>query len=543
MGENLLIVQNGSQVEPLNYIQSLQIEKEVNGSHKVSFTSFNYEDNPAYELLQEESIVTVDGFDFRVKQLNENRFSKKVTAINTFFDLANQRHDEIYGGTHTLAEFASFVFSGTGWTFTTDISDSVFIANYGNANILTLVNNLCIAFECEYEILPNKIIHFTKQIGGENNAQYRFAHNVKTLSKKVDTTKLKTQITGFGANGLVVTYTSQIAENPQIGIRIDEPVIDDRFTQPETMTQYLKLKLIDYPEVSFEMDVIELTEKELGERVWLIYEPMNIEFQTRILKQTREILNGEIVTTKVILGNIVSKSSTDILISQKVEIDQNKKETRSRFEQTNERITMEVEEVNSSIAKIEIRAGEIEQSVVDLETETESKITQTAAEIRSEVEGKVTTINGTITEINESISSITQTQNQIQSTVSSQTTEIGGLNQRVSNAESSITQTANQISSKVSYSDYNGNTITSMINQTAAGVTISASKINLIGITNVANELQLGSSADGSFKGITFGGSNRISNSGSTLTISAQYLVLDAVSVSWGNNAPAARFG
>lgn len=399
----MLIVQNGSQVEPLNYIQKLQIEKEVSGSHKLSFTSFNYGNNPAYELLKEESIVTVEGFDFRVKQLKENRNSKTVTASNTFFDLGHQRQDEIYGGTHTFNEFMTFVLNGTSWTFTTDISESAFIDNFGNANILTLINNLCVAFECEYEILPNNIVHFTKQIGGDNNAQYRYGHNVKALSKNVVTTNLKTQITGYGANGLAVTYTSSIADNPQIGIRVAEPITDDRFTQAESLTTYLKSQLIDYPEVSFEMDVIELTEKVLGEKVWLIYEPMNIEFQTRILKQTREIKNGEIVSTKVILGNVVSKSSMDILVSQKVEIDQNKKETRSRFEQTNEQIELAVERIDGAEASIKVNADNIAlkvdkngiMSAIELTPET-IKIQASKIEFTGHIFGEGATFSGNI---------------------------------------------------------------------------------------------------------------------------------------------------
>gem|GEM_PF-5732850 len=381
----MLIVSNidGSQVEPLTHHQGLKIEEEVNGSFALSFTSFNVPENPGHELLIEECFVIVEGQEFRVKQLNENQYSKSVVAIHTFYDLADDRQDTIYGGTHTFAEFAAFTLNGTGWTFTTDIADSALIENFGNANIVSLINALCAAFQCEYQILPNKVIHFDYEIGPDNDAVYRYKHNVVALSKKVDTTKLKTFIEGYGADGLKVSYTSPNAQT--FGIRKNEPISDDRFTQVDSLLEHIKSQLTDEPEVYFELDSAELLNRELGERVWLIYEPMNIEFQTRILKQTREFRNGTLVTTSVALGNTLPKSTEDILVSQKVEIDTNKKQTQSKFDQTNDYIKSEVERVDESIATLEIKADNIELSVTNLETDMNAQFTVMSGEISSKV--------------------------------------------------------------------------------------------------------------------------------------------------------------
>lgn len=165
-------------------------------------------------------------------------------------------------------------------------------------------------------------MHFAKQIGGDNDLQYRYGHNVKALSKKVDTSKIKTYIEGYGADGVFVSYNSLLASNPKFGIKKADPVRDDRFTKSDSLLEHIKLELNDNIEAYFELDSVELTNKELGERVWLIYETLGIEFQTRILKQTYSIRNGKLVTTKVVLGNTLPKSATDILVSQKVEIDE-----------------------------------------------------------------------------------------------------------------------------------------------------------------------------------------------------------------------------
>lgn len=422
----MLIVQNGSNIEPLNHIQNLEVNQEVNGAYTASFASFNYPNNLGYALLEEESLLIVDDQEFRVKQLEENRHSKRIVAVHTFFDLADDRQDEIYGGTRTFNEFATFVLKGTGWTFSSDVIGSRFIENFGEANIIVLINALCTVYECEYEIRPNKHIHFAKEIGPDRDAQYRFGQNVKALSKKVDTSNLKTYIEGYGANGLFVSYTSPLASNPKFGIKKADPIRDDRFTQSDSLLEHLKRELSDEIEAYFELDSVELTNKELGERVWLVYEPLSIEFQTRILKQTKTIRNGKLVTSKVILGNTLPKSPTDILVSQKIEIDENRKEYRSKFTQTNELIYMSVEAVNESIGVLNIKADNINFSVTD-------------------------------------------------------------LSGRLGNAEASINIQANQIQTKVSQTEFNGQTITSKVVQDPYAISQMAQNLNLQGLVTVTN--------------------------------------------------------
>lgn len=451
---------DGLQVEPLSKFNKFKMEQEVNGEFKISFISFNLPDNTGHDLLTEESIVTVDDFDFRVKQLTENQFTKTVTAMSTFFDLTDERQDEIYGGTHTFNEFATFVFKNTGWVFTSDITETRFIENFGNANVVTLVNALCSAFKCEYEIVANNHIHFAYSIGGDNDAVYRYKNNIKALSRDVDASKMKTYIQGYGANGLYVEYTSPNAST--FGIKKADPIIDDRYTESESLLEHIKSELIDYPETSIELDSVELINKELGEKILLIYEPLEIEYQTRVLKQNKEFRGNQLVTTSVVLGNALPKTTKELLVTQKVNIDENKKEYRSKFTQTNERISLEVEAVNSSITTLDLKADGIATSVTNLETDMNSKISQTASEIRFEV-------SATKSELESDISTVSQTATQIQSTVSS-------LDTRLGNAESTITQQANQISTKITEGEAE-----SIFYQTANSFTFDASQINFNG--------------------------------------------------------------
>jgi len=543
---------NGEQVEPITQFGNFKMEQEVNGAFSVSFTSFNLSNNPAHNILEEESLITVDGYDFRVKQLKENRTSKTVLGMSTFFDLNDKRQNEIYGGTHTFNEFMSFVLDGSGWLFTFDeeINHHRMIENFGEANVVALVNALCSNYQCEYEIRPNNHLHFTYKIGGDKDAQYRYRHNVKALHKNVDTTKLKTFIRGYGANGLTVSYTSPNASI--FGIREANPIHEDSLTQSDSLLERLKSEIVDYPEAYFELDSVELTNKELGERVWLIYEPLKIEFQTRVLSQTKEFRAGKLVTTKVILGNTLPKSTDDLLVSQKVEIDVNRKEYRSRFEQTNDRITMEVEEVKGSIAQLEIKADEINLSVNNRITDEMATINIKADNINLSVNNRITnevsTINQRADQIelkvqkNESnVSTLTIQAGQIESRVT-------GLDGRMGTAESRITQTDQRITIET-----RGDNLVSSINVAPYGVSINADKINLNGAViasgsieghsslniatdaTVGNNLYLGRGIGD--KSLVFNNSNRINASGYGMDLNAQQITLSSSDITIGTSS------
>ena len=420
----MLTVTQNNQTEMLNQIQGFEMDEEVNGSLVVKFTSFSVENNPGHSLIDERPIFTVEGYEFRLAQLKKNNNKKDVTAISTFYDLVGHRQETIYGGTHMLNEFASFIFQGTGWTFTNEVPGSRLIPNFGENNVIVLKDSLCAAFECEIKIMPNKHVHFAPKIGPDNDAQYRRGHNIKSLAESVDWSKMRTQITGHGANGLFVTYTSPNAE--KYGVIVADPITDEGITESSTMLERLKMELVDYPEAYFELDAVELTNKELGERVWLIDEVMGIEYQTRVLSKKTILRGNKLVTSSVILGTNMPRKNADLLVSQKIEIDENRKETSSKFEQVNDRVTIEVETVNESIGALNVKADNISFSVSD-------------------------------------------------------------LSGRMGYAESSINLHANQIQSKVEQRDFNGNTITSLITQTPSAIDILVQNLNLQGLVTVTN--------------------------------------------------------
>ncbi|WP_286923015.1 MULTISPECIES: phage tail protein [Lysinibacillus] len=447
----MLTITDGSQVEPLIKIGTdFKIEQIVDGTFTVSFSCFPSENNPGYELLKSESIITVDGNDFRVKVFADNVYSKSVTALSIFYDhLKTYRHGK-FEGSHTLNNHINFALQGTGWTFTADANIANvtnYIRSFGNDNVIKLVQKICKYHECEFQILPNKQQYFAKEIGGDNDYQYRYKHNISSIVLQEDTTNLATYIKGFGKNDLTVEYTS-----PNIDIfgrREEEPVKGERFTDATALLNYIKSKLQDEPQLAIETTIPELVARENGERVWLIYEPLGVEMSTRILKQTKVLYNGNLITSSVVFGNSLPKSIEDTLADQeekigdtneyiddtkeelKEEIEETKDklqgEFRSEIKKTDDRITLEVEHINinfsvnnritnemaainlkadninlsfnnritNEVSAIDVRAGRIEIAVSNLDRDTKSSINvmQNSINLKVDKGGSITDIN------------------------------------------------------------------------------------------------------------------------------------------------------
>lgn len=460
---------------PITNYKNLENFEEVSGILTLSFTSFSMANN-AHRYLNEEAIVTIAGYDFKIKRMTGTTFSKSIQAVSTFFDLGGHYIDDMFAGTRKLSELLDFTFKDTSWTYELDAPDDrLFMPNYGNDNALKLLNALLQVAKLEYQILPNQRVRIAKQIGPDNGAQYRYGYNIKTLSRVVDTTNLKTRIRGYGADGLSVIYTSPNAS--KFGIIEADPVHDDRFYIKDNLVDYIKSQLNDEPEISIELDTVELTNKSLGERVWLIYEPLDIEIKSRILSKRSVIRNGELVTESVVIGNSLPKSTSDLFAEQKLEYDTQNKVNRSKFEQTNDRITLEVEELEVGLqanrAALDVTAKEIRAEVEEKITVTEENLEH----VKSQVEALNTDLVEKINAVDIKAISNTSHLSQLATSLTSKIeTEITRVDNKVDNFSSEFRQTSSSLSSTIS-SNYN--TLQGRINQSNSAINQWADRINL----------------------------------------------------------------
>ena len=121
----------------LTDVANVEVYEERNGDFSLSFNVFNTERNAhSYTLLQEDSIVDLNGQEFRVKQLTEVRNYKSVEAQHVFFDLIGKRKEDIFGGTRSANDMFNWLLSGTGWTYEiVDGVPSALFANFGESNV------------------------------------------------------------------------------------------------------------------------------------------------------------------------------------------------------------------------------------------------------------------------------------------------------------------------------------------------------------------------------------------------------------------------
>lgn len=357
----LIITDLFGNAEALTDYQNVEIHEEVNGDFSLSFLCFFTEQNEhSYPLVQEESIVEWKWHEFVIKKLTEIRNRKEIFAQHVFFDLIDNQIYGISGGTLTLDAALTFALNGSGWTFeNVDVVESKLLPNFGDDNSLSLIRKLCDEFQCEVKIAPNRHLVFVKEVGADQDFQFRYKHNIKAIKRTVDTSNFATVVKGFGADGLEVEYRS-----PNIalyGEKHGEPIRDERFTSAENLIEKCKQNIQDVPEVSIELEVSQLGfEASLGDKVWLIYEPLQIEFQTRVLAIKTYPFSKK--SPEVVLSN-QKRTFTDLLTQTTIEVKENKKETRSKIEQTNESIILAVERIGEAEAKIEVHADQISLKV------------------------------------------------------------------------------------------------------------------------------------------------------------------------------------
>src|SRR5690625_408277 len=185
--------------------------------------------------------------------------------------------------------------------------------NLGDDNRIALLQKGLDRFKAEMELVGSGYKpRFRKMIGQDTDFQFRFGHNIKAISRDIDTTNLATYIRGYGDPELDV-YAEYTSPNATIFGVIDAPTVrDERFKSNNAMLEEIKSRLQDEPEVSITIDFVDLRAAGYpysipneGDRIWLIYEPMDdLLIETRILEIVEVFdRNEKVIKTEVTLSN------------------------------------------------------------------------------------------------------------------------------------------------------------------------------------------------------------------------------------------------
>jgi phage minor structural protein len=311
----LIITDIGGNTEALTGYQGLRRSRNLNGEKTLSFIALPTPQNAhSFGMVTEESVVEFDGEPYRIKQLAEKSkgsvYYKEVIAVHTFFDLIDDHVYDLHTGSMTFESAIQFVLGGTDYTWA--IVDTFYaqdFENFGDENCLALFQTLLERYGAEFT-LNGTHITFKKRIGNATDFQFRYNYNVKTITRDVKTSNLSTYINGYGKD-IESEYTSPNAS--VFGIRHAKPVRDERYTTLEGLNERLRAELNDEPEVIITIDFADLRRAGFpydvpneGDDVFLIYEPIGIDVETRLMDIDEEYTEGSDlpIKTVVTLGNI-----------------------------------------------------------------------------------------------------------------------------------------------------------------------------------------------------------------------------------------------
>jgi phage minor structural protein len=307
-----------------------------NETWEIGFTvTQNLSNQETFELVEYESSVLYNGQEFVIKEMtrsaNGKLLTKQVVATHVYYTIQDGYQYNKITGTRSISQLLTHVLSAGSRGFTWEVIDpnkkfvTVPQENFGDANYLKLINEILKDYNAV--VIPNnKHLAFypVSEYGRKTEEQIRYKYNTDEVSFDIDTYDLKTQIKGYGKLKedadtenpkdsdymfTPITYTSP--ESNKWGIRIQDPVNDERYAVPGNMLDRLKTDLQDYPSISGSVTLKWKISPNKGDYVPFIYEPLNINTYIQVvgIKTYPAIPNK---TPEITLSN-TKKTMTSIL--------------------------------------------------------------------------------------------------------------------------------------------------------------------------------------------------------------------------------------
>lgn len=319
--------------------------QEINGDETIEFDIHYTRNNAAFLKEQPDLNMWLVEFENKeyviishTKQGNGNYYTVSCTAIlYAFFKLDSERIYEKYQGYMTPNDAFSIVFKGTPFTY--------IIANSaGNFNFeamgegisrLEFLKTLIEKWGYELKIVDN-VFYFYSQIGNDTNFEYRHKINASEIEQASDANELYTYARGYGdynetnedtsgSKAEVVDdsdndkpiiekaklkreYTSPLAKI--LGKLHAPPIMDENIKDKAVMDKQLRDLVEKSVSLTFTAKVEDMSNKgydyqhtELGDRVFLVDERINVNREIRVSKIDRELdANGKLMNMEITFG-------------------------------------------------------------------------------------------------------------------------------------------------------------------------------------------------------------------------------------------------
>lgn len=312
--------------EQLTDYSNLSIKQKINEDYTLSFTVSKTENNKdAYELVQEEAKITYDGSEFIIKKITETPYGKSVIATHEFFEMADTFVEEtLLEGMYTIQQALQHAFStSTRWEYDIEGTfEQVTLTDFGNDNCLALVQQIMQRYNAEFEFdEQHKRIVVKNRIGEDTDYQIRYRHNLKTISKSIDSSNMKNAVkVYFNVNDLGEYRSSFLHTTPnanKYGRKYAEPLYLDEITSFEEARRIAENYLKDVPDISIECEFVELQKAgyqgdvQLGNSLFLIDERMGIDIEARIVEIEEYPESSK--SPRIVISN-TQKTMTDVVL-------------------------------------------------------------------------------------------------------------------------------------------------------------------------------------------------------------------------------------
>lgn len=312
-----------------------------NETWEIGLSVTNLINQEVFDLIEYESSITFNGQEFIIKKMTKNvvggLVTKQIVATHIYYTIQDGYQYEKVTGTKSINQLLTHIFKAGNRGFTWEIIDpnkkflTVQQENFGDGNYLKLINELLSDYNAV--VIPNNkhlMFYPISEYGQKVEEQIRYKYNTDDVTFDIDTYSLKTQIKGYGKlkEGIntenpkdsdyvftPITYTSP--ESETWGIRIQDPVTDERYTISGNMLERLKNDLQDYPSISGSVTLKWKINPQKGDYVPFIYEPLNINTYIQVVgiktypaipnKPPEITLSNTKKTMTAILANMVKK--------------------------------------------------------------------------------------------------------------------------------------------------------------------------------------------------------------------------------------------
>ncbi|GAF22732.1 hypothetical protein JCM19047_2499 [Bacillus sp. JCM 19047] len=349
---------NGSSTEILMDFADFRRRRRLNEEDSISLTLYKTPRNAEqFDAIQGHARLNLNGVAY-VLSAHDRTYIGGSTELTidaeqeVEYGLSAVYQDVSLTKTMRINEALENTFRGTGWSFVVSGTfTSREFENFGGASGWRLFLQILGRYDAEYEVSGRTVFIYNRK-GRVTEAQLRHGHNLNTIRESVNEKVVRTFITGSGAlddDGkpvVTATYTSPNADkyrDPATGARLilqADHYSNETIYHRETLLDHLKAELKDVPDYNVTVTYEELRkngvnvhEFDVGDYVWVIYEPLDIMLQARVLMIEDYPFNPE-RSPVIELGNFTRDVKRTIAAQTKVASRVTNAESAARQSQT-----------------------------------------------------------------------------------------------------------------------------------------------------------------------------------------------------------------